>query len=176
VANAVLDGADALMLSGETSIGRWPLAAVQTMARIIVSTEAGGLPAPALGHEPRTRAGAITLAAVGVARAVHARALVAFTQTGDTVRRLARLHCELPLLAFTPDDAVRRQLCLSWGVESFLVEPVRHTDDVFGQVDQAMLGLGRGEPGDVVVVVAGTPTNTPGSTNTVRIHQLGSLS
>jgi pyruvate kinase len=176
VANAVLDGADALMLSGETSVGAWPVITVQTMARIIRSTEAGEIPVPRLGHDPRTRGGAITQAASNIARAVGARALVAFTQTGDTVRRLARLHCELPLLAFTPEDTVRRQLTLSWGVESFLVDFVEHTDDMFRQVDHAMLGLGRGLHGELVIVVAGTPAGTPGSTNTLRIHELGSLS
>jgi pyruvate kinase len=176
VANAVLDGADAVMLSGETSVGAWPIVTVQTMARIIRSTEAGEIPVPRLQHDPKTRGGAITQAASNIARAVNARALVAFSQTGDTVRRLARLHCELPLLAFTPDDSVLRQLSLSWGVEAFLVDYVQHTDDMFRQVDHAMLGLGRGLPGDLVVVVAGTPANTPGSTNTLRIHQLGSLS
>jgi len=176
VANAVLDGADALMLSGETSIGKYPIITVQTMSRIIQTTEAGEIRVPRLQHDPRTRGGAITQAASNIARAVNARALVAFTQTGDTVRRLARLHCELPLLAFTPDPAVQNQLTLCWGVETFLVDSVEHTDAMFRQVDHAMLGLGRGLPGELVVVVAGTPANTPGSTNTVRIHQLGSLS
>jgi pyruvate kinase len=176
VANAVLDGADALMLSGETSVGKYPIVTVQTMARIIRTTEAGDIAVPRLQHDPRTRGGAITQAASNIARAVNARALVAFSQTGDTVRRLARLHCELPLLAFTPDPAVQNQLSLSWGVETFLVDSVEHTDAMFRQVDHAMLGLGRGLPGDLVIVVAGTPANTPGSTNTVRIHQLGSLS
>ena len=176
VANAVLDGADAVMLSGETSVGKYPIATVQTMARIIRTTEAGDIAVPRLQHDPRTRGGAITQAASNIARAVNARALVAFSQTGDTVRRLARLHCELPLLAFTPDPAVQNQLSLSWGVETFLVDYVEHTDAMFRQVDHAMLGLGRGLPGDLVVVVAGTPAGTPGSTNTLRIHQLGSLS
>jgi pyruvate kinase len=176
VANAVLDGADAVMLSGETSVGKYPIVTVQTMARIVQTTEAGDIQVPRLQHDPRTRGGAITQAASNVARAVGARALVAFTQTGDTVRRLARLHCELPLLAFTPDPAVQNQLTLSWGVETFLVDYVEHTDAMFRQVDHAMLGLGRGLPGELVIVVAGTPAGTPGSTNTVRIHQLGSLS
>jgi pyruvate kinase len=176
VANAVLDGADAVMLSGETSVGKYPIITVQTMARIIRTTEAGDIQVPRLQHDPKTRGGAITQAASNIARAINARALVAFSQTGDTVRRLARLHCELPLLAFTPDPDVQRQLSLSWGVETFLVDYVEHTDAMFRQVDHAMLGLGRGLPGELVVVVAGTPANTPGSTNTVRIHQLGSLS
>jgi pyruvate kinase len=101
--------------------------------------------------------------------------MVAFSQTGDTVRRLSRLHCNLPLLAFTPVAEVRDQLALSWGVETFLTDFVEHTDDMFRQVDQAMLGLGIGKPGEYVVVVAGSPPNAPGSTNTLRVHQLGSL-
>jgi pyruvate kinase len=181
VANAVLDGADAVMLSGETSIGRFPVPAVTTMATIVATTEAGqaGLPRelrrPGLEHAPRTRGGAIAAAASQVARAVDAKALVAFTTTGDTVRRLARLHCDLPLLAFTPHDAVRHQLTLSWGVEAFLAPLVRHTDEMFRQVDSLLLALGRAAPGDHVVVVAGSPPGTPGSTNTLRVHQLGSL-
>jgi len=176
VANAVLDGTDAVMLSGETSVGKHPMLTVQTMARIIASTETGEIQVPRLGHDPRTRGGAITAAAWHIARSVGARALVAFTQTGDTVRRLARLHCDLPLLAFTPEPSVRNQLSLSWGVETFLVPVVAHTDDMFVQVDHALLGLGRALPGDVVVVVAGSPPGTPGSTNTLRVHVLGSLS
>ena len=176
VANAVLDGADAVMLSGETSVGKYPIITVQTMSRIIATTEAGDFSVPRLMHDPKTRGGAITNAASNIARAINARALVAFSQTGDTVRRLARLHCELPLLAFTPEPAVQNQLTVSWGVETFLVDYVEHTDAMFRQVDHAMLGLGRGLAGDVVVVVAGTPANSPGSTNTLRIHQLGSLS
>ncbi|HEV7711167.1 MAG TPA: pyruvate kinase alpha/beta domain-containing protein, partial [Asanoa sp.] len=126
-------------------------------------------------HDPRTHGGALTIAASNVARAVGAKAMVAFSQTGDTVRRLARLHCELPLLAFTPVSEVRAQLALSWGVETFHMPFVQHTDDMFRQVDQALLGLGRAEPGDYVVVVAGSPPGTPGSTNTLRVHLIGSL-
>lgn len=175
VANAVLDGADALMLSGETSVGEYPVLTVATMATIVSTTESGSLSVPRLIREPRTRGGAITMAAAQIATAVGARALVAFTQTGDTVRRLARLHCTLPLLAFTPEPAVRNQLALSWGVETFLVPVVEQTDDMFRQVDQALLGLDRAAPGDSVVIVAGSPPGAPGSTNTLRVHTLGSL-
>ena len=176
VANAVLDGADAVMLSGETSVGKYPVLTVSTMAKIIATTEAGSaLAVPRLQHDPRTHGGALTVAASQIARAIGAKALVAFTQTGDTVRRLARLHCQLPLLAFTPVPEVRRQLALSWGVEAFLMPFVHHTDDMFRQVDNALLGLGMAEPGEYVVIVAGSPPGTPGSTNTLRVHQLGSL-
>ncbi|TML32533.1 MAG: pyruvate kinase [Actinobacteria bacterium] len=176
VANAVLDGADAVMLSGETSVGRYPVLTVSTMAKIVESTEAGSFAVPRLQHDPRTRGGALTIAASQIAQAIGARALVAFSQTGDTVRRLARLHCQLPLLALTPEPVVRGQLALSWGVETFQVPFVHHTDDMFREVDRTLLELGVANPGDYVVVVAGSPPNTPGSTNTLRVHQLGSLS
>jgi pyruvate kinase len=175
VANAVLDGADAVMLSGETSVGKYPVLTVSTMSKIILTTEGGAMGVPSLQHAPRTRGGAITNAAANIASAIGAKALVAFTQSGDTVRRLSRLHCDLPLLACTPDPKVRYQLALSWGVECVDVPSVKHTDDMFRQVDSALLSVGGGEIGDYVVVVAGTPANTPGSTNTLRIHQVGSL-
>jgi len=175
VANAVLDGTDAVMLSGETSVGKYPVLTVSTMARIVTTTEQGALGVPRLQHDPRTHGGALTVAASQIARNIGAKALVAFSQTGDTVKRLSRLHCELPLLAFTPVREVRDQLALSWGVETFLTDFVQHTDDMFRQVDRAMLGLGLAKPGEYVVVVAGSPPNAPGSTNTLRVHQLGSL-
>jgi pyruvate kinase len=175
VANAVLDGADAVMLSGETSVGKYPVLTVTTMSRIITTTESGSFGVPRLQHDPRTHGGALAVAASQIARNIGAKALVAFSQTGDTVRRLARLHCELPLLAFTPVPEVRDQLALSWGVQTFLVDFVEHTDDMFEQVDAKMLGLGLARHGEYVVVVAGSPPNAPGSTNTLRVHQLGSL-
>ncbi|MGA3487907.1 pyruvate kinase [Micromonosporaceae bacterium DT55] len=175
VANAVLDGADAVMLSGETSVGRYPVLTVSTMAKIITTTESGSLGVPRLQHDPRTHGGALTRAASSIARAIDAKALVAFSQTGDTVRRLSRLHCDLPLLAFTPMAEVRNQLALSWGVQTFLMPFVAHTDEMFRQVDQALLGLNLAEPGEHIVIVAGSPPGVPGSTNTLRVHELGSL-
>jgi pyruvate kinase len=175
VANAVLDGTDAVMLSGETSVGKYPVLTVSTMAKIVTTTEAGPFPVPRLQHDPRTHGGALTVAASQIARNIGAKALVAFSQTGDTVRRLSRLHCELPLYAFTPVPEVRDQLALSWGVETFLTDFVQHTDDMFQQVDTLMLSLGLARPGDFVVVVAGSPPNAPGSTNTLRVHKIGTL-
>jgi len=173
VANAVLDGADALMLSGETGVGRFPIKTVRTMATIIEAVEADTIAVPALNHVPRTHSGAIASAARDIGERLSARALVAFSQSGDTVRRLARLHSRLPLLAFTPDPEVLSQLTLSWGVRGFLTEPVTTTDDIISEVDRAMLGLEGYLPGDLVVIVAGSPPGTVGSTNLVRVHRLG---
>ena len=177
VANAVLDGADALMLSGETSVGEHPITVVRTMARIIETVEDRSLesipPIPPLPGTPRTKGGAITRAAAEVGETLGARYLVAFTQSGDSARRLARLRCRIPLLAFTPVQAVRSQLALSWGVEAFLTPFVRHTDEMVRQVDQALLDAGRLAPGDLVVIVAGSPPGIAGSTNAMRVHRIG---
>ncbi len=173
VANAVLDGTDAVMLSGETSVGRYPVETVQTMARIVEAVEAGSTTPPPLSHVPRTKRGVISYAARDIGERLNAKALVAFTPSGDTVRRLARLHTRLPLLAFTPEESVRSQLALTWGTETFLVPKVDTTDQMVRQVDQAMLSLGRYQRGDMVVIVAGSPPGTVGSTNLIRVHRLG---
>jgi pyruvate kinase len=173
VANAVLDGADAVMLSGETSVGRYPIETVKTMARIIEAVEEDTVAAPPLTHVPRTKRGVISYAARDIGERLNAKALVAFTQSGDTLRRLARLHTPLPLLAFTPDEHVRSQLALTWGTETFLVPSVDSTDNMIRQVDISMLALGRYQAGDLVVVVAGSPPGTVGSTNLIRVHRLG---
>jgi len=173
VANAVLDGADAVMLSGETSVGRYPVEAVQTMSRIITAVESQSTAVPPLSHVPRTKRGVISYAARDIGERLNAKALVAFTQSGDTVRRLARLHTRLPLLAFTPVDSVRRQLALTWGTTAHLVPAVNSTDAMVRQVDTAMLQMDRYQRGDLVVVVAGSPPGTVGSTNLIRVHRLG---
>ncbi|MCA1189305.1 MULTISPECIES: pyruvate kinase [unclassified Saccharopolyspora] len=173
VANAVLDGTDAVMLSGETSVGDYPIETVQTMSRIVEAVEDGSPTPPPLSHVPRTKRGVISYAARDIGERLSAKALVAFSQSGDTVRRLARLHTRLPLLAFTPEESVRSQLALTWGTETFLVPKVDTTDQMVRQVDQAMLSLGRSQRGDMVVVVAGSPPGTVGSTNLIRVHRLG---
>jgi pyruvate kinase len=173
VANAVLDGADAVMLSGETSVGKFPIAAVRTMERIIDAVESDGIRTPQLIRISSSRSGAIVRAAKDIGEAMDVSALAAFTLTGNTAQRLAALHTRLPILAFTTDPRVRSRLALSWGVETFLVPTVTHTDDMVGQVDFSLLSIGRLKEGDRVVVVAGSPPNTAGSTNLVRVHEVG---
>jgi len=174
VANAVLDGADAVMLSGETSVGEYPVITVQTMARIVESTEEHGLERiPALGTKPRTQGGAITLAAAEVADFVDAKYVCVFTESGDSARRMSRLRFKIPMKAFTPDPAIRRRMALTWGIESFLVPRVTHTDAMYLQVDEILIGQGLAEIGDVVVVISGSPPGISGSTNDLRVHRVG---
>jgi pyruvate kinase len=173
-ANAVLDGADALMLSGETSVGEFAIEAVATMARIIQKTEEGGLERiRPLKHEPRTKGGAITKAAVEVGAIVGAKFLVAFTQSGDSARRMSRLRSPIPILALTPDRGTYNRLALSWGVEPMITPVVSHTDEMVKQVDGLLLESKRTTIGDNVIIVAGSPPGIPGSTNAMRVHRMG---
>jgi pyruvate kinase len=122
---------------------------------------------------PRTRGGVVTKAATEVAERVGARYLVAFTQSGDSARRMSRYRSAMPMLAFTPVAAVRSQLALTWGIETFLTDPVEHTDEMVRQVDEALLEIGRVQLGDLVVIIGGSPPGFPGSTNALRIHVMG---
>jgi pyruvate kinase len=174
VANAVLDGADAVMLSGETSVGAYPIETVKTMARIIASTEDHELDhMAAIDWQPRTRGGVIAKAAAEVAERVGAKYLVAFSQSGDSARRLSRYRGAIPVLAFTPEAVVRSQLSLTWGMEAFKTQPVEHTDEMVRQVDEELLRIGRVKEGALVVIIAGSPPGIPGSTNALRIHRMG---
>ena len=173
-ANAVIDGADALMLSGETSIGEFPIEAVQTMARIIQKTEEGGLDRiRPIRTAPRTKGGAITQAATEVGAIVDAKYLVAFTQSGDSARRMSRLRSPIPILAMTPEVGTYNRLSLSWGVESMLTPIVGATDEMVKLVDTVLIDSGRADIGDNVMIVAGSPPGIPGSTNAMRVHRVG---
>ena len=173
-ANAVLDGADALMLSGETSVGEFAIEAVQTMARIIQKTEEGGLDRiRPIKTAPRTKGGAITKAATEVGAIVVAKYLVAFTQSGDSARRMSRLRSPIPILAMTPELGTYNRLALSWGVESMLTPIVGATDQMVKLVDTVLIDSGRAQLGDQVMIVAGSPPGIPGSTNAMRVHRVG---
>ena len=174
VANAVLDGADALMLSGETSVGEYPIETVQTMARIIESTEENGLERiPSLGTKPHTHSGAVVRAALEIAELLGSKYVCVFTESGDTLKRVSRLRSRVPVLAFTPNEEVRRKLALVWGATTFIVDKVKHTDDMIKQVDELVLASGKCRVGDEVVIVAGSPPGIPGSTNSLRVHRVG---
>ncbi|WP_030683422.1 pyruvate kinase [Streptomyces cellulosae] len=177
VANAVIDGTDAVMLSGETSVGKYPVETVRTMAKIVEAAEedllAKGLPPLTENNKPRTQGGAVARAAAEMGDFLGAKYLVAFTQSGDTVRRLSRYRSPIPLLAFTPEPATRSQLSLTWGVETFLGPGADSTDEMINQMDELLLKYGRCEQGDVVVITAGSPPGVSGSTNLVRVHHIG---
>lgn len=174
VANAILDGADAVMLSGETSVGQYPIVAVETMARIIDNTEEHGLgQIEHIDWEPHTTGGVLAKAAVEVAERTDARYLVTFTQSGDSARRLARMRSRIPMIAFTPLAETRQQLALSWGIEAFEVPMAEHTDDMIRQVDKSLVELGRVTEGERVVIIAGTPPGVAGSTNMIRVRRIG---
>ena len=173
-ANAVLDGADALMLSGETSVGEFAIEAVQTMARIIERTEEGGFNMiRPMRTAPKTKGGAITKAATEVGAIVGAKFLVTFTQSGDSARRMSRLRSPIPILALTPDRGTYNRLALSWGIEPMITPMVSHTDEMVKQADHLLIDSGRAVAGDNVMIVAGSPPGIPGSTNAMRVHRVG---
>lgn len=175
VANAVLDGADALMLSGETSVGEHPALVIETMARIIEHIEDQALDQlpPLKDSRFGSTARSLTRAAVQVAIDSGATHLIAFTETGMSARLVSRWRPPTRILAFTPNARVRSQLSLVWGVETFLVPQVAHTDDMVVQVDKALLDIGRATIGEKVVIVAGVPPGVPGTTNGMRVHKIG---
>jgi len=173
-ANAVLDGADALMLSGETSVGEFAIEAVQTMARIISHTEEGGMDLiRPMKSAPKTKGGAITKAATEVGAIVGAKYLVTFTQSGDSARRTARLRSPIPILAFTPEVGTYNRMALDWGVEPEITPMVKHTDEMVMQADTLLIKSKRCVEGELVVIVAGSPPGIPGSTNAMRVHRVG---
>lgn len=173
-ANAILDGADAVMLSGETSVGDYPIETVKTMARIIESTEKHGRERIApLGSTPHTRGGAITRAAAEIGEILGVKYLVTFTQSGDSARRMARLRSAIPHLAFTPQSSVSNVLALSWGTESQVVKSADSTDEMLSLVNTTLKSEGLAEDGDLVVVVAGAPVGVSGTTNSIVVHRIG---
>ena len=175
-ANAILDGADAVMLSGETSVGQYPIITIQTMARIVESTEAHGLDrVPALGSSPRTRGGAVTLAAVNIAQQLDVNFICTFTQSGDSARRLCRLRPSRPILAFTPDPKVAAFMALFWGVQAVVDQKAQSTDEMLAEVDRYLISKSMATKDEMIVMTAGSPMGVAGSTNMVRAHRVGDL-
>ncbi|MEJ8637526.1 pyruvate kinase [Streptomyces sp. NPDC006475] len=177
VANAILDGADAVMLSAESSVGAYPIETVKTMSKIVVAAEeeliSKGLQPLVPGKKPRTQGGSVARAACEIADFLGGKALVAFTKSGDTARRLSRYRAEQPIVAFTTDETTRNQLALSWGVESYVAPHVDNTDAMVDLVDAELLKLQRYNEGDIMIITAGSPPGVPGTTNMVRVHHLG---
>ncbi|QKW09248.1 pyruvate kinase [Streptomyces sp. NA04227] len=177
VANAILDGADAVMLSAESSVGAYPIETVKTMSKIVAAAEeellSKGLQPLVPGKKPRTQGGSVARAACEIADFLGGRGLVGFTKSGDTARRLSRYRAAQPILAFTTEESTRNQLTLSWGVESFVVPHVETTDAMVQLVDAELVKLNRFNDGDTVIMTAGSPPGVPGTTNMVLVHHLG---
>jgi pyruvate kinase len=155
-------------------VGKFPIEAVQTMARIIEKTESEALHTIShLLHNPKTKGGAITKAAADVGATIGAKYLATFTKSGDTARRLSRLRSPIPIVALTPDEATLNQLSLTWGTEAILAPFVETTDQMVKQVDSILLKSQRVKEGEQIVIVAGSPPGIPGSTNAMRVHSIG---
>lgn len=173
VANAVLDGADAVMLSGETAVGKYPIVTVLTMGNIVGATEDAAL--DEIMHiewNPHTPGGVIAKAAAEVAERVEAKYLVAFTISGDTCRRLCRLRPDVPMLAFTPVEKVSRQLALSWGVHSVTTPTYETREEMEGLAFEKLSSLPGISKGDRVVVVSGRPGPRSGQTNNLHVMRI----
>jgi pyruvate kinase len=175
VATAIFDGADAIMLSAETATGRFPAETVEMMARIAERAEramptAGlNLPRPEAYGFPE----AATEAACQAARRLHAKAIVAFTQSGFTARLISQDRPAVPIIALTPFSEVQRRLGLFWGVSSRLVRKVETTDEMIEEVEATLLGDGTVRNNDVLVIISGAPMWVTGTTNLLKFHRVG---
>src|SRR3989441_8072253 len=175
VSTAIFDGADAIMLSAETATGRYPVEAVQVMARIAERAEQAVL----RGERPRRhREGvgfpeAISDAAATAAHVLGARAIVAFTQSGFSARLISQERPDVPIIALTPFVGVQRRLALSWGVSSRLIRKVETTDEMIEEVEATLLGDGSVRTNDVIVIISGSPMWVTGTTNLLKLHRVG---
>lgn len=172
VANAVLDGSDALMLSAETSIGKYPIPALRMMDRIVRRTENSIQAAPSY-LTGGTYSEAVAEAAARAAEDVGARFVVAFTQSGYTARLLCKYRPSVPIIAFTPQERVRRRMSLYRGVMPKLMKPLRSTDEVFSEVEKTLLGEKLIRPGESIVITASAPVGGEGKTNLMKLHRAG---
>ena len=177
VANAIIDGTDAVMLSGETASGGYPVEAVRTMVKIALDVERSGHWSKLATDSPkksRSVATAVAEAACHAAAAVNARAIVVFTQSGSTAALISKNRPQLPIIAFAPSEDIRRRLSLYWGVRSLPVGAMSDSDQQIALVDETLLASGVGKKGAVVVITMGVPLGSHGSTNLMKVHTLGS--
>jgi pyruvate kinase len=178
VANAIIDGTDAVMLSGETAAGLFPIESVRIMARIAEAAEASGRHGDihTTPYMPNTQqssvAKAISAAACAIVSTLPVRAIVAFTMSGSTARLVAQMRPTVSILAFTPTEPVYRRLNLVWGVTPMISPYVDRLDDLGDQVGEILLARGFAQPGDTIVMTGGHPIAARGNTNFVKVLQL----
>lgn len=177
VANAIFDGTDAVMLSGETAVGRYPVETVRMMARIVETAEESLLSREPVQRRRPSRGAlsfpdAIGYAAVTAAEGLQAKVIVAFTQSGFTARLISKRRPPMPIVAFTPHDHIRRQLCLCWGVQPRLIDLVPDTDRMVDEVEARLLVEGQLARGDTMVILAGAPITAQAETNLLKLHRV----
>jgi len=174
VAGAVFDGADAVMLSAETAAGRYPVDAVEFMARIVLAAEAHIRvdPAAGPGELPVEHSvyHAVARSSVALAQTVHAKAMIAFSSSGNTAVRIARERPKTPFLVMTPSQEVRRKLCLLWGADSGVNTQREDFEAAIGEGIAELRQRGMAGTADQVVVVAGMPFGIAGTTNSMRVE------
>jgi len=175
VANAIYDGTDAVMLSGETAAGRYPLEAARMMERIATEAEMSVHFRELARRENPTHADVVADAAYRAAQAVNAQAIVVFTATGSTARSVSRFRPPVPIYAFTPSETTARQLQVSFGARPVIAPDTSSTDEMLQQLDLMLLQNGCLKRGDTVVFVAGQPIGRPGTTNLMKLHRVGEL-
>ena len=176
VANAILDGTSAVMLSAETALGAYPVESVQTMARIAAITEQNIPYEHALEHILRNRADApataISQATVEIAEELAAKAIVTSTYSGSTARWVASFRPRTPVIAVTPRPDVHRQLALVWGVLPMLAPEFDTTDEMIQRAETLALSSGLAATGDIIIITAGIPSGAGKQTNMLKVHQI----
>jgi pyruvate kinase len=174
VANAIYDGSDAVMLSAETSVGKYPAEAVAQMARIARETEAtlGELPVWQLPRGQAIQPEMVASAACQAVKTLAISAIVVSTTTGGIARRVSRHHPEVPVYAFTPDARIARQACSLYGVQSIVTPQLKNSDEMMAMMDKTLVERGLAKPGEMVIFLAGQPIGKPGSTNTMILHKV----
>ena len=179
VANAILDGTDAIMLSGETAAGKYPELAVKTMAKIAVNVEdSSSFKEMVLRRERWSEShtsNAISEASCRLAKELGASAILCPTTGGSTARAISKYRPEVPVIAATYDEEVRRSLALTWGVESTITEMVKSTDAVIESAISTAFREGKVSEGDLIVITAGIPAGVSGTTNMIKVHTVGDV-
>jgi pyruvate kinase len=171
VANAVLDGTDVVMLSGETAAGQFPVQTVQTMARIVTTAEGVCVPLQPVDHF-RSHAHALARAAATLVANTAVCALVVFTQSGLSAKLVSKERPDVPILAFTDNETVYEQLALWWGVTPFLCEFAPTTEDQIATLQDALVASGHASPGDTVVIMGSLPVMRRARTNFLKLHRI----
>ncbi|MFZ5648612.1 MAG: pyruvate kinase [Bacillota bacterium] len=179
IANAIFDGTDAIMLSGETAAGKYPVEAVQTMARIALKAESSLKYEEMLLKRTRKQAytvtDAISHATCAISEDLGAAAIITSTETGHTSRMTSKYRSRAPIVAVTPEEKVLRKMALVWGVQPILVKRTTDTDSMITTAIEASLEAGLISPGDLVVITAGVPVGVHGTTNLIKVHTVGEI-